>query len=107
MEKAKKRQLVRYWVTYYLPGHKSKWESAGYSIDDAKSIEIDRRLLKKSGRLPEAMRGAKLTFQKLSEWYLGQESVKALASYSIVEIKLGKFNAEFGAWPVNTITAGT
>jgi hypothetical protein len=26
----------------------------------------------KSGKLPEIMRGAKLTFQKLSEWYLEQ-----------------------------------
>jgi hypothetical protein len=51
------------------------------------------------------MRGAKLTFSGLSEWYLNLESVKVLASYEIVKLKLDKFNAEFGAWPVNTITA--
>jgi hypothetical protein len=88
MDKAKKGKRVRYRVTYYLPGHKLKWESTGFSLEDARNIESDRRLLKKSGRLPEVMRGAKLTFQGLSEWYLGQESVKALASFPIVKIKL-------------------
>ena len=48
-------------------GHKMKWELSGESLENAKSLEADRRLLLKSGKLPEIMRGAKLTFQKLSE----------------------------------------
>jgi hypothetical protein len=53
-------------------GHKMKWELSGESLENAKRLEADRRLLLKSGKLPEIMRGAKLTFQKLSEWYLEQ-----------------------------------
>jgi len=105
MDKAKEAKRVQYWVSYYLPGGKNRRELAGDSLDDAKTIEADRRLLKKAGRLPEVMRGAKLTFSGLSDWYLKLESVKVLASYEIVKLKLDKFNAEFGAWPVNTITA--
>jgi integrase len=105
LDKAKRAGRVRYWVAYYLPGRKLKWESAGFSIDDAKVIEGDLRVQKRAGKLPEMMRGSKLTFAGLSKWHLEQESVKALASYSIIKLKLDKFNAEFGTRPVNTISA--
>ena len=105
LDKAKKSGRVRYWITYYLPGNKMKWELSGESLDDARSLEADQRLLKKSGKLPELMRGSRLTFKGLSEWYTGLESVKALASADIIKLKLDKFNAEFGSWPVNKITA--
>ena len=105
LDKAKKSGRVRLWITYYLPGNKKRWELAGESLDDAKSLEADRRLLKKSGRLPEVMRGSKLTFKGLADWYLKLENVKALASADIIGMKLDKFNAEFGSWPVNSITA--
>ena len=38
LDKAKKSGRVRYWVTYYLPGNKMKWELSGESLDDAKSL---------------------------------------------------------------------
>ena len=45
------------------------------------------------------------TLQQLCAGYLKLESVKALASADIIEMKPDKFNAEFGSRPVNTITA--
>ena len=42
--------------------------------------------------LPES----NMTFNELTEWYLGLATVKNLASYSTIEICLGKFNSELG-----------
>jgi integrase len=44
-----------------------------------------------------------MTFQELTDWYLGLETVKALSSFSTVEIYLKKFNSEFGNVMVNQI----
>jgi len=37
-----------------------------------------------------------MTFNELTEWYLGLEKIKTLASYSILQVYLKKFNSEFG-----------
>ena len=44
-----------------------------------------------------------MTFNELAEWYLSLEKVKALASYSRVELSLRKFNSEFGDLIVSKI----
>ncbi|MCJ7545962.1 MAG: site-specific integrase [Deltaproteobacteria bacterium] len=37
-----------------------------------------------------------MTFQQLTDWYLGLEKVKALASYPTLTINLKRFNSDFG-----------
>jgi len=37
-----------------------------------------------------------MTFNELTEWYVGLEKVKALKSYWRVRVSLDKFNSEFG-----------
>ena len=44
-----------------------------------------------------------MTFNELTSWYLKLESVKALASYFILQVYLKKFNAEFGQMMVSKI----
>jgi len=39
----------------------------------------------------------KMTFQQLTDWYLGLEKVKILAYYPTLKINLNKFNFEFGS----------
>ena len=49
--------------------------------------------------LPES----KMTFQELTDWYLGLSSVKGLASFRNVRIYLNNFNKVYGDKIVGTI----
>ncbi len=44
-----------------------------------------------------------MTFLDLTDWYLKLEKVKSLASYSIIQVYLKKFNSLFGNMVVNRI----
>jgi hypothetical protein len=46
-----------------------------------------------------------MTFQEITDWYLGLEKVKALSSYSTLQVYPKKFNSEFGNAVVNQIKA--
>lgn len=104
LDKAKESKKVRYWITYRMPNGKQRRESVGafedldaYSISDAREAEAKRMVQKKEKpRLFETLMESKRTFAELTEWYLDLEAVKKLASYSIIEIKLGIFNSDFG-----------
>ena len=105
LDKAKKNKKCKYWIAYYLPGSKKKKRRVvGYSIEDAKAAEGKVKISKKENRplfniLPES----KMTFSELSKWYLNRETVKELASYSIIEVYLKKFNTLFGDTIISNI----
>ena len=101
--KAKKSGQARYWVDYYLPSGKRKREPAGYSIKDAQAGDGKKKGQKKENRLFDIKPDSKMTFNELKDWYLKLESVKALASYSIIKVYLKKFNTLFGDTIVSRI----
>lgn len=103
LDQAKKADRVRYWIDYYLPGGKRKREPVGYSIKDAQAAEGKKRSLKKENRLFDILPEAKMTFSDLADWYLKLAKVQSLASYSIIEVYLRKFNSQFGDMIVSKI----
>jgi integrase len=78
---------------------------ASVSVEAARAAEGKRIAQKKEGRILEMLSDSKITFTKLSEWYLELESTKALASCPIIKMKLDKFNQHFGDRRVSTITS--
>ena len=71
MVKAKRRkEAVRYWIDFGVNG-KARRECVGYSIEEARDADGKRRVQKRENRIFDMVPEAKMTFQKLSEWYLG------------------------------------
>jgi integrase len=103
LDKAKKSQRVRYWVSYYLPGRKQRREPVGFSLEEAKDAHGKRRGQKREGRFFDMLPEAKLTFKQLTKWYLALDRVKEFASYSITKVYLEKFNTEFGDMVISDI----
>ena len=103
LDKAKKGGRVQYWIDYYLPGGKRKRETVSYSIKEAQAAEGKKKALKKENRLFDILPESKMTFSELSTWYLNLEKVKSLASYSIIQGYLKKFNSQFGDTIINKI----
>jgi integrase len=103
LDKAKKTQSVKYWISYYLPGGRKKRKVVGYSIEEARAAEGKKRGQKKEKRLFDILPESKMTFHDLAGWYLKLEKVISLASYSIIEGYLKKFNSQFGDMIVSTM----
>ena len=104
LDKDKGAGEVKYWISYYLPDGKKKRAVVGYSIEDARAAEGKKRGEKKENKLFDILPEAKMTFSDLADWYLKLEKVKSLASCSIIEVYLKKFNSQFGDMIVNKIT---
>jgi len=104
LDKAKSSNRVKYWIDYYMPTGKRKREPVNFSIDDAKAAEGKKRSQKKENRLFDILPESKMTFKELSIWYFKLEKVKALASCSILQGYLNKFNTIFGNMIVGNIT---
>jgi hypothetical protein len=76
--KEKRNQKVRYWVSYRLPNGKQCREFVGadedgrpLGIEEAKAAEGKRRAQKKENpSIMEKVPAGKMTFAKLTEWYL-------------------------------------
>ena len=66
------------------------------SIEYARAADAKRKVQKKENRIFDIKPESKMTFQELTDWYLGLEKVKALASYPSLNVYLKKFNSEFG-----------
>jgi len=96
LDKAKRSKLVRYWIQYRLPGGKQKKEFVGDSIEEARDADGKRRVQKRENRIFDIKPEAKMTFQELSEWYLGLERVKVIKSCWRVQIGLQHFNSHYG-----------
>jgi integrase len=109
LEKARKSGKVIYWIAYRLPGGKQRFEKitgeGQGSIEYAKAADAKRKVQKKENRIFDIMPEAKMTFQELTDWYLGLEKVKAMAYFPTLQVYLKKFNSEFGNVIVNQIKA--
>jgi len=92
-EKRKKKR-VKYYIVYRVNG-KQRWELVGYSINEARDANGKRRSQKRENRIFDILPEAKMTFEELTEWYLGLETVKELASFKTIKGYLKKFNGEF------------
>jgi integrase len=99
---------IIYWIAYHLPKRndqpgKLKLERVGSSIRDAEAADGKRKGQKKEGRIFDIKKEIMMTFNELSEWYLGLTSIKKKKYYWLLEIKLKKFNSEFGNRVVSDI----
>ena len=103
LDKAKKGKRVNYWISYRLPGGKQKQEPVGTSIDEARAADGKKKAMKKEGRLFDIKPDVKMTFSELSDWYLGLEKVKGLASFCTITTYLRKFKRELGNRKITTI----
>lgn len=104
LDKAKKSERVQYWLDYYLPNGKRKRELVGKSIEDAQAAEGNKLRQKKENRFFDILPESKMTFSELATWYFKLEKVKALASCSILQVYLKKFNTVFGDTIISNIT---
>ncbi len=75
----------------------------GFSIDEARDAMGKRRGQKRENRLFDILPESKMTFLDLTDWYLELEKVKTLASYSIIQVYLKKFNSQFGNMIISKI----
>ncbi len=103
LDKAKRSQRVRYWISFRFPGGKQRREVVGFSLEEARDAEGKRRSQKRENRIFDMLPESKITFNELTEWYLGQASVKKLASYDRVELALKNFNDVCGEFLLNVI----
>lgn len=110
LDQAKKSKRVKYWISYRLPDGKQRRESVdsfddlnGYSIEDARKAESKRTVQKAEKRILDIKKEDRMTFNQLTEWYLGLESLKGKAYYSTLQINLNSFNSVFGNFIVNQI----
>ena len=107
LEKAKRSGKVKYWIAYRIPGGKQRFEKLtgknSTSVEYARAADAKRKVQKKENRIFDIKPESKMTFQELTDWYLGLEKVKALASYPSLDAYLKKFSSEFGKLTVNLI----
>lgn len=97
LEKAKRSQSVRYWISYYLPDGKQRRELVGTSIKEARQAEGKRMGQKKENRFSwDMLAGTDITFNGLADWYLNLEKVKNLRSYPSVYCRIQNFNQVHG-----------
>jgi integrase len=103
LDRLKRSRKVRYWINYRIPGGKQRRELVGYSITEARDAEGKRRGQKRENRIFDMLPESKITFNELTEWYLGLSSLKGLASYKSIKIYLNNFNKVYGDRIVGTI----
>ena len=109
LDKAKRSRRIKYWVNFRLPNGKQRREPVKgeginpYSIEDARKYDAKRKIQKAENRILDIKQDSTMTFDELTEWYLGLEKVKALSSYWLIKLSLRKFNAVFGQQTVLTI----
>ncbi|MFC1876681.1 tyrosine-type recombinase/integrase [Thermodesulfobacteriota bacterium] len=109
LDKAKRSNRVQYWLYYRDANRKQIKECVSaveglnpYSIEEAKIAHSRRVMQKREGQIIKE--SSRLTFNKLTDWYLKLETVQGLASYDIIKINLRKFNQVFGNRLVRDIT---
>jgi integrase len=102
LDQARRSGKVRYWLAYRENGKLIRRSIAKlglnpYSLEDAKDAEARRRVdLRENRSIFNEKPETHITLNRLGDWYLGLESVKILASYSIIKIKIKQFNKVFG-----------
>lgn len=103
LDKAKKSKRVRYWINFKMPDGRQCRQAVGglegldpFSIEDARDADSKRKVQKREHRIFDILPQAEMTFEELSKWYLGLESVKSRRYYLILSLSLMKFNRVFG-----------
>jgi integrase len=105
LEKAKRRQagnVVRYWIRNRLKG-KQVAEYIGLSLSEARDADGERKAQKRRDPHFKPKSDHRITFNGLTDWYLKLESVRALASYEIIKIRLAVFNEAFGETAISDL----
>lgn len=112
LDKAKRSQRVRYWISYRMPDGKQRRESVGaiedldpYSITDARDAESKRMVQKKEKRIFDMLPESEITFDDLAEWYKDLKQIKKLSSFRRITAILTNFNKVFGPNLVRNIKA--
>lgn len=103
LDKLKRRNKVKYWIIYRLPGGKQKKEMIGTSVEEARDADGKRRVQKRENRIFDIKPETKMTFKELTDWFLDLEKVKSLAYYPTLQFCLDRFNEEFGNMVVSHI----
>jgi integrase len=98
LDKARRSNRVRYWITYRLPGGMQRKEFVGKSIEKARDAEGKRKGQKREGRIFDMLPDSKVTFAELETWYTGKAEVKALASLERIKAAFKVFNKTFGQY---------
>ena len=94
LDKAKRSRKVKYWVNYRLPDGKQRREPVKgeginpYSIEDARKYDAKRKIQKAENRILDIKQDSTMTFNELTEWYLGLEKVKSKAYFPTVKYNL-------------------
>ncbi|MGO9370835.1 MAG: tyrosine-type recombinase/integrase [Syntrophobacteraceae bacterium] len=105
LDKTKRSQKVRYWIDYIVPGTgKAKREPVAgandpraYSIEEARAAEGKRKAQRvETPRILQEAPQERMTFEKLSDWYLKLEKIKGTKYYKTLQINFKNFNADFG-----------
>ncbi len=100
---------VKYWINFRVNGKQTRqsvdsFEGLnGYSIDDARKADAKRSVQKAENRLLDIRSDARITFNKLADWYLGQPTVRQLKSYATIRTYLTTFNKTFGESRISDI----
>jgi len=103
--KAKKRKdRVRYWISYRLPNGKQRREFAGCKVEEANAAHGKRGAQRyENPSILEKMPAEKMTFSELESWYLALPSVANLSSYQRVKQAMANFTNEYGNRIVSTL----
>ena len=100
--KQKRSKKVKYWIAYRVNG-KQRRELVGYSVEEARDAEGKRRSQKRENRIFDIIPDAKMSFQELTDWYLGLPRPRPLKDTDRMRIGLANFNKTFGKMLVRDI----
>ena len=103
LDKAKRSNRVKYYISFRQPGGTQRREYVGYSIEEARDADGKRRSQKREGRIFDMLPQSKMTFEELTKWYLNQAVVKNLKSYDRIDLALKNFNSVLGKYRLNNI----
>jgi len=102
--KARRSERVNYWISYYRSNGKNRRELIGKKLSDAQAAEGKRKAQKKENpAILDKVAINKITFSKLTDWYIGLEIVKSKKYYPTLKTNLAAFIYEFGEMLVNEI----
>jgi integrase len=103
LQKARKGERVKFYVTYRLPGGRQKKVLVGTSLKDAKALDGKKKGEKREKRLFDVLPECKMTFKELSDWFLGLGREKAKPVHKRRRTNLKHFNETFGETVVANI----
>lgn len=104
LNQAKRSRRTRYWITYRVPGSRKKfWQLIGASLKEAQDADSKRRVQRREGRIFDMVPMADSTFSELFAWYMGLESVRALAWFKALQTHESIFCSIFGTRRANSL----